>query len=199
MRDTGSGIRPEVLERMFEPFFSTKEVGKGSGMELATVHGIVHEYGGHIAVDTSPGRRPVSHPVPGAGAGQEPGERPARARTSDRAPPQPDAAGSCWWRTRTRRGVHGQAAQDLGLAVTVKTNPVEAYNLVAAIPARFDVVITDQTMPKLTGLELACRVTEVRPELPLILYTGYSENLEQEKSRPLRCAALISKPLDRRS
>ena len=53
--DTGSGIRPEVLERMFEPFFSTKEVGKGSGMGLATVHGIVHEYGGHIVVDTAAG------------------------------------------------------------------------------------------------------------------------------------------------
>ena len=198
VRDTGSGIRPEVLERMFEPFFSTKEVGKGSGMGLATVHGIVHEYGGHIAVETAPGRGTqfrILLPALAQDKGQVSG--PARARTGARkTPPRLTGRVLVVEDERLVAEFMGELLKTWGLKVTVKTNPVEAYELVARDPAGFDLMITDQTMPKLTGLELACRVTEVRPELPVILYTGYSENLEQDQLARCGVCALIRKPLD---
>ena len=90
----------------------------------------------------------------------------------------------------------GELLKTWGLKVTVKTSPVEAYELLARDPERFDLMITDQTMPKLTGLELACRVTALRPDLPVILYTGYSENLEQDELTRCGVCALIRKPLD---
>jgi CheY-like chemotaxis protein len=198
VRDSGSGIRPEVLERMFEPFFSTKEVGKGSGMGLATVHGIVHEYGGHIAVETAHGRGTqfrILLPALAQDKGQVSG--PARARTGARkTPPRLTGRVLVVEDERLVAEFMGELLKTWGLKVTVKTNPVEAYELVARDPACFDLVITDQTMPKLTGLELACRVTEVRPELPVILYTGYSENLEQDQLARCGVRALIRKPLD---
>ncbi len=198
VRDTGSGIRPEVLERMFEPFFSTKEVGKGSGMGLATVHGIVHEYGGHIAVDTAPGRGTqfrILLPALTPDKGQV--SAPVRARTGARkTPPRLRGRVLVVEDERLVAEFMSELLKTWGLKVTVKTNPVEAYELVARDPGSFDLMITDQTMPKLTGLELASRVMEVRPELPVILYTGYAENLEQDQLARCGVCALIRKPLD---
>ena len=196
--DTGSGIRPEVLERMFEPFFSTKEVGKGSGMGLATVHGIVHEYGGHIVVDTAAGQGTsfrILLPALAQQKGQTSGS--VRARTGAR-----QVAARLSGRVlvvedeRLVAEFMGELLKTWGLKVTVKTSPVEAYDLLAHDPERFDLVITDQTMPKLTGLELACRMTALRPQLPVILYTGYGEDLEQAELARCGVRTLIRKPLD---
>ena len=198
VRDTGSGIRPEVLERMFEPFFSTKEVGKGSGMGLATVHGIVHEYGGHIVVDTAPGQGtgfrillPALVQQKGqanASARPRAGARQVAAHLTGRVLVVEDE--------RLVAEFMGELLKTWGLKVTVKTSPVEAYDLLAHDPERFDLVITDQTMPKLTGLELACRMTALRPQLPVILYTGYGEDLEQAELTRCGVRTLIRKPLD---
>jgi len=198
VHDTGSGIRPEVLERMFEPFFSTKEVGKGSGMGLATVHGIVHESGGHVVVETTPGngtRFRILFPALAQATGRV-GE-PVRARAGGRKTPT-RLAGRVLVVEDERLVAEfmGELLKTWGLKVTVKTSPLEAYELVAGDPGRFDLMITDQTMPKLTGLELACRVTALRPELPVILYTGYSENLEEEELSRCGVCALVRKPLD---
>jgi CheY-like chemotaxis protein len=183
---------------MFEPFFSTKEVGKGSGMGLASVHGIVHEYGGHIAVDTAPGkgaRFRILFPALAGDKGQVSG--PARARAGGRKR-APKLAGRVLVVEDERLVAEfmGELLKTWGLSVTVKTNPVEACELVAHDPDAFDLVITDQTMPKLTGLELACRVAAVRPQLPVILYTGYSEDLKQEELSRCGVRALVRKPLD---
>jgi CheY-like chemotaxis protein len=198
VRDTGSGIYPEVLERMFEPFFSTKEVGKGSGMGLATVHGIVHESGGHIAVDTAPGKGTQFRILfPALAQDKAHLSVPVRARAGARkAAPRLTGRVLVVEDERLVAEFMGELLKTWGLKVTVKTSPVEAYELVASDPGRFDLMITDQTMPKLTGLELACRVTAVRPELPVILYTGYSENLEQDQLARCGVCALIRKPLD---
>jgi PAS domain S-box-containing protein len=198
VRDTGSGIRPEVLERMFEPFFSTKEVGKGSGMGLATVHGIVHEYGGHVVVDTAPGKGTEFRilfdalsqdnvPARKVSRTRSNGQK-NRARLTGRVLVVEDE--------RLVAEFMGELLKTWGLEVTVKNNPVEACELVASGPERFDLVITDQTMPKLTGLELACKVTELRPGLPVILYTGYCEDLAQDKLARCGVRALVKKPLD---
>ncbi|BAU50180.1 histidine kinase [Sulfurifustis variabilis] len=197
--DTGAGIAPEVLDRMFEPFFTTKEPGKGSGMGLSTVHGIVHEHGGHVVVETAPG----------AGA---------RFRVLFRAMPEaaqsaatPGAADTSAASTRRLRGralvVDDEPAvaefmQELleswGVEVTVRNNPVEAQALFAEHPDRFDLVVTDQTMPKLTGLELARALSALRPGLPVLLYTGYAERLTEEQTRAAGVRALVRKPIDTR-
>jgi CheY-like chemotaxis protein len=198
VRDTGSGIRPEVIDRMFEPFFSTKEVGKGSGMGLATVHGIVHEHGGHVVVDTAPGHgtefRILFSPLAQDGceavvAAQKHGahRRPA-SRLSGRVLVVDDEQ------------MVGEFMGDLlagwGLEVTVSSSAVEARELFARDPARFDLVLTDQTMPRLTGLELARSMLALRPDAPIVLYTGYSDDLSAEHIHQAGLRAMVRKPVD---
>jgi CheY-like chemotaxis protein len=162
------------------------------------VHGIVHEYGGHIAVDTTPGKGTefrilfnalvqdgvqVKKVARGRSSGQK-----NRSRLTGRVLVVEDE--------RLVAEFMGELLRAWGLDVTVKNNPVEACELVASGPGRFDLVITDQTMPKLTGLELACKLTELRPGLPVILYTGYSEDLAHEDLARCGVCALVKKPLD---
>jgi PAS domain S-box-containing protein len=198
VRDTGPGIAPEVVERMFEPFFSTKEVGKGSGMGLSTVHGIVHEHGGHIIVESKPGSgatfrvlfKPMSHTEGKSGAeatessasATEVRQLKGRVLVVDDEP----AVGEFM----------GELLESWGLEVTIKPNGPEAEALFAENPQHFDLVVTDQTMPKMTGTELAQRLLAKRPALPVILYTGYTERLTEEQTRRAGIRALVTKPVD---
>jgi PAS domain S-box-containing protein len=198
VRDNGPGIAPEVVERMFEPFFSTKEVGKGSGMGLSTVHGIVHEHGGHIIVETRPGTgaafrvlfQPMSQAEGKSGtemtessaSATEVRQLKGRVLVVDDEP----AVGEFM----------GELLESWGLDVTVKPNGAEAEALFAQDPQRFDLVVTDQTMPKMTGTELAQRLMARRPGLPVILYTGYTERLTEEQTSRSGIRALVTKPVD---
>jgi PAS domain S-box-containing protein len=198
--DTGPGIAPEVLDRIFEPFFSTKEVGKGSGMGLAVVHGIVHEYGGHILVDTAPGLGATVRVWFPAWFPDTP-----EADGPDSGQGSQDA-------TAAPAGLHGRVLlaedeasvrefmQDLlgswGLAVVSAENGVEACERFAADPTGFDLVVLDQTMPRMTGLEAAAQLLKHRPDAPVILYTGHSEHLTQERIRGAGIRAQARKPLD---
>jgi CheY-like chemotaxis protein len=198
VRDTGPGIAPEVMERMFEPFFSTKEVGKGSGMGLSTVHGIVHEHGGHIVVETRPGGgatfrvlfQPMSHAEGGSGvAAAEATSNSAEVRQLNGRVLVVDdepAVGEFM----------GELLESWGLEVTVKPNGAEAEALFVKDPQRFDLVVTDQTMPKMTGIELTQRLLARRPGLPVILYTGYTERLTEEQTHRAGIRALVTKPVD---
>ena len=197
--DSGPGIAPPVLERMFEPFFSTKEVG--SGMGLAMVHGIVHEYGGHILVESEPG----------SGATLRvwfPAWFPPAQEAIDmqRAVPDPGGAGA---RREALRGhillVDDELSvrefmRDLlsswGLEVTEAANGIEACEAIAAAPDAFDLVLLDQTMPRMTGLEAAGQLVKLRPALPLLLYTGYSEHVSPAQLAAAGIRSLIKKPLD---
>jgi len=195
--DSGGGIAPAVLDRMFEPFFTTKETGKGSGMGLSTVHGIVHEHGGHIVVESQPGAgatfRVLLRPMSGA-AGETGVAKAEPAGASD---------------VRRLKGrvlvvddepAVGEFMAELlgswGLDVTVKSNGVEAEAFVAGDPGKFDLVVTDQTMPKMTGVELAQRLTAQHRGLPIILYTGYAERLTETQTRRAGIRALVTKPID---
>ena len=196
--DTGSGITPEVVDRMFEPFFTTKETGKGSGMGLSTVHGIVHEHGGHVVVESKPGAGAVFRVLflPMSDAKSETVE---------------ESAGTSADTAEVRR-LNGRVLvvddepavgefmaellESWGLDVALRRNGVEAESLVAAAADNFDLVVTDQTMPKVTGLELARRLMGLRPDLPVILYTGYTERLTEEQTRTAGIRALVTKPVD---
>jgi PAS domain S-box-containing protein len=198
--DTGSGIEPSVLERMFEPFFSTKEVGRGSGMGLAMVHGIVHEYGGHIRVDTTPGRGtrvriwlPAWFPPAGAGDACEDAAAVARAGERPRG-----LAGHVLLADDEEpvRDFMEDLLTSWGLDVTLVGNGVEACAGFAADPEAFDLVVLDQTMPRMTGLEAAEQLLKLRPGVPVVLYTGYSEHLTEARVTAAGIRALTRKPLD---
>jgi PAS domain S-box-containing protein len=194
--DDGHGIAPDLIDRIFEPFFSTKEAGKGSGMGLAMVHGIVHEHGGHVIVESSPGRGArfrVVWPVADGLRRSMPdeAERDAPAR-----PSRPSLSGSVL--VVDDDETVGQFMREMletwGLQVTWTPRPEAALELVRATPSRFDVVITDQSMPKLTGLQLSRRLREVRADLPVVLYTGHGEGLADGDAAGL--SAVIRKPVD---
>jgi CheY-like chemotaxis protein len=198
VQDTGPGIAPEILERMFEPFFSTKARGKGSGMGLATVHGIVHEHGGHIVVDTTPGE----------GAKFRILFKPAESMSLEKAQPEPMVPAD----SQSHQVLAGQVLvvddeelvgefmkellESWGLEVTLKTCSLAAQTAFVSCPQQFDLVITDQVMPKMTGLILAQRFLNIRPNLPIILYTGYSDSLTEQQFGESGIRAILRKPLD---
>jgi CheY-like chemotaxis protein len=198
VRDTGPGIPPQVMERMFEPFFSTKEVGRGTGMGLSLAHGIVHDHGGHIVVDSIQDDRTkfrVLLPAPAAAAAEA-----APAERGDRAPSRKRA------RLRGRVLVVDDEATirefmlDLlggwGLEVAALPDGAAARDAIAADPRRYDLVITDQTMPQLTGLALAREIARLRPGLPVILYTGYAEDLSARELEEAGVQRLVRKPIE---
>ncbi|MGE5154987.1 MAG: ATP-binding protein [Bdellovibrio bacteriovorus] len=199
--DSGPGVAPQVLERMFEPFYSTKEIGKGSGMGLAMVHGIVHEYGGHIHVDTSPGEGTTIRIW-------FPAWFPAAQEQSAQGLAGPDPIGGAKDATRLRGRVllaDDEASvrefmEDLlggwGLAVSLAENGAEACERFSAEPDGFDLVVLDQTMPRMTGLEAAEQVLRLRRQVPVVLYTGHSEHLTEARISGAGIRALTRKPLD---
>ncbi|HET9043500.1 MAG TPA: PAS domain S-box protein [Burkholderiales bacterium] len=196
--DDGPGIAPEVMERMFEPFFSTKEVGKGSGMGLAMVHGIVHDHGGHLLVDTRRGEGttfrilfPALH-----GAGAEPehetltGFAPAAVRKElrGRVLLVDDE--------EMVRGFMRELLEGWGLEVAVARDGAEAREAFARAPEDCDLVITDLTMPRLGGMELARQLLALRPALPVILYSGYADAITDAQVQAAGIRALVRKPVE---
>ncbi len=188
--DTGPGIGPEILGRIFEPFFTTKEQGKGTGMGLAIVHGIVQEYGGVITVDSRPGQGTTFHLyLPQSKQGMAPtlesdaelpGGRERILLIDDEA---------------TLLEVSKIMLERLGYEVTTEQHPFAAVALFKRQPRHFDLVITDQTMPGMTGLELASWLIRIRPDIPIILCTGYSHLVNEEVARSQGIVGFAYKPL----
>ncbi|HBA54934.1 MAG TPA: hypothetical protein DCZ04_10925, partial [Syntrophorhabdus aromaticivorans] len=178
VEDTGEGMEPYILKRIFEPFFTTKEPGKGTGMGLAVVYGIVKSLHGSITVTSEPGKGttfnvfiPQAEPSIQSDEADE-GDIPrgtGRILFVDDEEPLME-----WGLTILRR---------LGYTVIGVTDSHHALSLFADNPGRFDVVITDYTMPRMTGLDLAKQLLRVRPDIPIILTTGYSEKASHENTR----------------
>ncbi len=193
--DTGSGIRPEVMDSMFQPFFTTKEVGQGSGMGLSTTHGIVHEHSGHILVANRPagGARfaILLPPVAATRGNSDRVDRPDKRRReplSGRVLVVDDEA-------PVREFVR-ELLQTRGMDVTAVADGFDALDLVANEPDTCDLVITDQTMPSISGIELAYRLKAARPGLPVILISGFSDRVTGRGPEELGVDAVFSKPLD---
>ncbi len=194
--DNGPGIEPAIIERIFEPFFTTKDVGKGSGMGLSTVHGIVHDHDGHAIVDSTVGRGttlrvllPISHtPAAVETDVAEPISRQESELLDGHVLVVDDSVEV------------GEYIEDLlnvwGLEVSLINDPIVAKETILKNPTVFDLVITDQTMPRLNGLELATAVHDVAPDLPIFLYTGYSESVTEEIALAAGVRAFLEKPLD---
>ena len=198
VEDDGQGMTPDVLERIFEPFFSTKASGKGTGMGLAMVHGIVHEHGGHVLVETAPGRGSRFRVLWPAEAGEAAAAPQGTGRAGAARPRRPELAGSVL--VVDDEAIVGEFMRELletwGLRATCAASGPAALDLVTATPHRFDVVISDQSMPRMTGVQLAQALRDVRGDLPVILYTGYGEGLARPELDGAGIRAVLRKPVE---
>ncbi len=190
--DTGYGIQPETMGRIFEPYFTTKETGEGTGLGLATVHGIVRGYGGAITVESVPGQGStftVFLPL----------------ATRRDAPPQEEAAdvfapgnGESLLVVDDEESLarlHRMALEQRGYRVTAFTVAGEALEAFRSSPHAFDLVVTDQTMPKMTGVELSKRLLEIRADIPVILCTGHSDLVDKDGAMAAGIRAYLKKPI----
>ncbi len=192
VRDTGSGMSPKVMARIFEPFFTTKGIGEGTGMGLAIVHGIVTSYGGAMTVESRPGEGSTfAIYLPQL-------EAPAAVETSEVAEALPQGHGCILYVDDEELLVYlgREMLESLGYEVTATTSSVEALETFGAMPQRFDLVITDQTMPTLTGENLTKELRRIRADIPIILCTGFSHVIDAEKAKAMGLNAFCMKPLD---
>jgi len=190
--DTGHGIDPDVADKIFDPYFTTKSKDQGTGMGLAVVQGIVHAYGGAVGVESSPGegaafsiyfpilKQTRSAPVRMLDIGTTGNEH--ILLVDDEV-------------TLTELGK--ELLQRMGYRVTACTDSVVALDRFQKQPYEFDLVITDMTMPHLTGDLLAERLIAVRPDIPIVICTGYSQKVTQEMIDRLGIRALVLKPIVR--
>lgn len=190
VKDTGDGIEPSLMEHIFEPFFTTKEPGEGTGMGLAVVHGIVQRHGGTISVESEPGMGTTFQLL--------------LPRINRKVLPK-DNSDIVKFPTGKERILFvddeetivdiGQAIlKSLGYEVVTSTSSLVALETFKAEPGIFDLVITDQTMPKMTGVELAKSCMRIRPDIPMILCSGYSQTITAEEARMMGIREFIMKP-----
>ena len=188
--DTGHGMDPEVREKAFDPFFTTKKPGEGTGMGLAVVHGIVKNHEGAITLESEVGKGTTVHVfLPWVQAGE-----PQRDVS-----PEPIPTGKERILLIDDEEIQVRTLQHmlerLGYRVIARTRAREALETFRTLPDSFDLVITDQAMPELTGADLAREVFRVRPGMPIILCTGYSETLDEEEARSIGIRDFALKPL----
>jgi CheY-like chemotaxis protein len=194
IRDTGVGIAPEIREKIFDPYFTTKEVGKGTGMGLSMVHGIVQSYDGSISCDSMLGAGTVftlTLPTITEHALEENDSTEPAPRGHERILLIDDE--------EILLEMGKIMLERLGYHVTAKWNGKEALIGFQNQPDLFDMVITDQTMPGITGVELSRRILQLRPDMPIILCTGYSSLISEEQAKALGIKGFAMKPLARKN
>jgi signal transduction histidine kinase len=188
--DTGAGMPPEVVSRIFEPFYTTRKDKGGTGMGLSVVHGLVKGRGGTIAVESEEGKGTlIAIYLPIQGSGQERPEiqmEQVAFQGSERILFVDDES--------MLADLSQHLLGDYGYRVTACNSSLEALALFEAHPQDFDLVVTDLTMPHLTGDLLAQAILKIRPDLPVILCTGHSEGLEPGQGLPSWCCAVLLKP-----
>ena len=191
VRDEGCGMDAIVLDRIFEPYYTTKEQGKGTGLGLSVIHGIVKNHRGDISVTSSPGKGttfkvylPITEdadivtelePSNGAAKGNE------RILLIDDE--------------EQIVSMEQQMLENLGYEVTARTDSTEALKEFSLQPQNFDLVITDMTMPQMTGDELAQKLLDIKPDIPVILCTGFNEDITEEKALAMGIQKFVMKPV----
>jgi CheY-like chemotaxis protein len=203
VRDSGSGIPPEILQNIFDPFFTTKEVGKGTGMGLSVVHGVVHTLGGHILVDSHLGKG-ASHIGRGTAIRilLPQVEREVTAEQQNALGVNLDAPVLSGIRIMVVDDEHTMASMltELlsmhGATVATFTESPQALLTFQKDPHAVDIVITDETMPSLAGMDMANLMLQERPGLPIVLCTGFSEHATAELAAHEGIAAFMRKPLN---
>ena len=193
VRDTGIGMPPDVMKKIFDPFFTTKGLGEGTGLGLSVVHGIVKQHDGYITVESEPGKGSTfTVYIP-----QVPEELETDAACDDELP-----TGSERILFVDDEEALVEMGEDilaeLGYEVTSRMNGREALALFRLDPSRFDLVITDQTMPEMTGIDLAKEILAIRADMPIIMCTGFSHLVNADKATAAGIKAFAMKPLTKR-
>jgi PAS domain S-box-containing protein len=188
--DTGSGIEPDIIDSIFEPYFTTKSLGEGTGMGLAMVHGIVESYNGKITVDSQLGKGTtftIYLPVTGKKKTHPLYNSVKLSSGTERILFVDDEVSLSKMGERILEG--------LGYSVTSRTSSVEALELFRSRPHDFDLVITDMTMPNMTGDRLAQELMAIKQDIPVILCTGYSKKISEAAASEIGIKAFIYKPI----
>jgi PAS domain S-box-containing protein len=190
VRDTGTGISPQIVEKIFDPFFTTKEVGEGTGLGLSVVLGIVKQMRGHVTAESTPGEGSVFTVYLPSVAGDS-------ASGVARDEPIPTGTERVLFIDDEEALVSmgEELLASLGYEVAGKANVREALALFRLDPSRFDLVVTDQTMPEMTGVELAKEILSLRPDTPIIMATGFSHLVDADKAKAAGIKAFVIKPL----
>ncbi len=191
VKDEGCGMEASVLDRIFEPYYTTKEQGKGTGLGLSVIHGIVKNHGGDITVKSTPGKGTIFQvylpliedvdpdvefeSTDGATKGEE------RILLVDDE--------------EQIVAMEQQMLENLGYRVTARTDSAEALKVFAEHPQDFDLVITDMTMPHMTGDQLAQKMLDIEPNIPVILCTGFNQGITEEKALAMGIQKFVMKPV----
>jgi two-component system cell cycle sensor histidine kinase/response regulator CckA len=188
--DTGCGMEPKRLERIFDPFFTTKGPGEGTGLGLSVVHGIIESHGGYITVESEPGQGTIFHVYLPKIEGQpvlEDKEIHTMTGNNERVLIVDDE--------EMLIELNTQRLRRLGYEVVATTSSLRALDLFRKEPDKFDLVITDHTMPDLTGMDLAVELLKVRATIPIILCTGHNKAVSLERAEAAGIKAFLMKPL----
>jgi signal transduction histidine kinase len=193
--DNGCGMERAILDKIFDPYFTTKPKDQGTGMGLALVHGIVKNHDGWITVYSEPGKGtscqiylPQFVATPCQPREDIDGEIPMGTEKILLVEDEALVA-----------RMQGRLLESLGYTVTLETDPLRALQLFSAAPDSYDLVLTDMTMPRMNGASLIQNILNIRPEIPVILCTGFSEMVNEAKARALGVKAFVMKPLARKS
>ena len=191
VKDNGHGMAPQVLERIFDPYYTTKKQGKGTGLGLSVTHGIIKSHGGDISVSSQPGvgstfsvYLPVIDDID---LEIEPAETASATNGNERILLIDDEAQII--------DIERRILERLGYKVTPNTDSEKALEEFSARPDCFDLVITDMTMPKMTGDRLARRLMDIKPQIPVIMCTGFNETITEEKALAMGIDKFVMKPV----
>ena len=194
--DTGCGMSAEVMERMFEPFFTTKAPGEGTGLGLAVVHGVMQTHEGEVMVKSTPGKGTTfelyfpAHSMP----------LDAPATVDETEVPRGRGERILFVDDEAPIMLVGRLMlEEIGYKVEGDMDAPSALERVRANPGGYDLVVTDLTMPEMTGLEFARRLLEIRPDMPIILTTGYNATLTDARIKELGIQEMLLKPLSMHS
>jgi two-component system, cell cycle sensor histidine kinase and response regulator CckA len=193
VRDNGPGIAPEIIDKIFDPFFTTKGVGEGTGMGLAVVYGIVKSHGGALTVSSRPGEGAAFTVLLPKNLSPKPEDQEVQTSALK-------GQGHILFIDDEEMlvEVSKRMLESLGYEVTTANSSLEALEIFQAQPDKFALVITDQTMPRMDSLQLSREFRHIRPDIPMILSTGFSELVFKETVRAAGINALLMKPINLR-
>ena len=196
VRDSGSGISDAIAGNIFDPFYTTKEIGSGTGMGLSIVHGIVHASGGHIRLETE-AEKGTTFTLFFPEVDMKNDE--VETSVADRVVEKSINKGNILVvDDELQLGILIKRQLSVsGYEITLFTDPLEALEAFIKSPEKFDLVITDQTMPGMTGDDLSCQLLKIRKDIPIILSTGFSSKINEEEALAIGISRFMEKPLSK--